>query len=110
MKRGDVWLVGLDPTSGPEQQRARPVLVVSHAALNEVTGTPIVLPISTCGSFQRRRGFAVSLDKADIRTKGAIRCDQPRALHLEARNGRHIDTVPQNIADEVTARLVTLLE
>ena len=110
MKRGDIWLVSLDPTSGHEQQGTRPVLVVSRAAFNELTGTPIVLPITTGGSFARLHGFAVSLDKVGIRSKGVIRCDQPRALDLEARNGRHIDTVPQNIVDEVIARLVTLFE
>lgn len=110
MKRGDIWLVSLDPTSGHEQQGTRPVLVVSRAAFNELTGTPIVLPITTGGSFARRQGFAVSLDKVGIRSKGVIRCDQPRALDLEVRNGRHIDTVPQNIVDEVMARLVTLFE
>ncbi len=85
-------------------------MVVSRAAFNELTGTPIVLPITTGGSFADRHGFAVSLDNAGIETKGVIRCDQPRALHLEARNGRHIDTVPQNIVNEVIARFVTLFE
>ena len=110
MKRGEVWLVSLDPTSGHEQQGTRPVLVVSPAAFNELTATPVVLPITTGGRFARRRGFAVSLDEAGIRTKGVIRCDQPRALDLDARNGRHLDTVPEHIMDEVLARLVTLFE
>ena len=110
MKRGEVWLVRLDPTSGHEQQGTRPVLVVSPAAFNELTATPIVLPITTGGRFARRRGFAVSLDEAGTRTKGVIRCDQPRALDLGARNGRHVDTVPEHIMDEVLARLVTLFE
>lgn len=110
MKRGDIWLVSLDPTSGHEQQGTRPVVVVSPADFNKLTGTPIVLPITTGGSFARRNGFAVSLDKAGIRTKGVIRCDQPRTLDLKARNGRHIDTVPPDIVYEVIARLATLFE
>ena len=31
------------------------------APFNELTGTPLVLPITTDGRFARRRGFAVSL-------------------------------------------------
>ena len=110
MKRGDVWLVSLDPTAGHEQQGTRPVLVVSPAAFNEVTATPIVLPITTGGRFARQRGFAVSLDEAGTRTKGVIRCDHPRALDLGARNGRRVDTVPEHIMAEVLARFVPIFE
>lgn len=109
MKRGDIWLVTLDPAAGHEQQGRRPVLIVSPAAFNKVTRTPVVLPITTGGSFARRRGFAVLLEEAGTRTTGVIRCDQPRALDLGARNGEHLETVPDPIMDDVLARLATLL-
>ena len=32
MKRGEVWLVGLDPAAGHEQKGHRPVLIVSPEA------------------------------------------------------------------------------
>ena len=110
MRRGDIWLVSLDPTAGHEQQGTRPVLIVSPAAFNELTGTPVVLPVTTGGRFARRRGFAVSLKDAGIRTTGVIRCDQPRALDLAARNGRRVESVPEHIMDDVLARLATILE
>ena len=110
MRRGEIWLVSLDPTSGHEQQGTRPVLIVSPAPFNRLTGTPIVLPITTGGSFARRAGFAVSLTGAGTRTTGVIRCDQPRALDLAARNGRRLETVPEHITDDVLARLATVLE
>ncbi len=109
MKRGDIWLVSLDPTAGHEQRGTRPVLIVSPEAFNALTGTPVVLPITTGGNFARRRGFAVSLEGAGTRTRGVIRCDQPRALDVRARRGRHVDTVPGRIMDDVLARLATLL-
>ena len=110
MKRGDIWLVSLDPTAGHEQQGTRPVLIVSPAAFNNLTGTPVVLPITTGGSFARRRGFAVSLEGAGTRTNGVIRCDQPRILDLGARNGKRLETVPEHIMADVLARLATILE
>ena len=110
MNRGDIWLVSLDPTSGHEQQGTRPVLIASPAGFNELTATPVVVPITTGGQFARRRGFTVSLDGTGTRTKGVVRCDQPRALDLGARNGRHVDTVPEHIMDEVLARIATLFE
>ena len=110
MQRGDIWLVSLDPSAGHEQQGTRPVLIVSPDAFNKLTGVPVVLPITTGGSFARRRGFAVSLDGAGTQTTGVIRCDQPRVLDLGARRGRRIETVPDPIVNDVLARLATILE
>jgi mRNA-degrading endonuclease toxin of MazEF toxin-antitoxin module len=59
-----------------------------------LTKVPIVLPITTGGNFARIRGFAVSLTGVGTRTTGIIRCDQPRALDLEARGGRKLENAP----------------
>ena len=59
MRRGDIYLVSLDPTAGHEQSGSRPVLVVSPAEFNEATKLPVILPITNGGEFARRLGFAV---------------------------------------------------
>lgn len=105
-ERGDIYLVNLDPTSGHETQGRRPVLVVSPAAFNKLTGVPVVLPITQGGSFARMAGFAVPL--TGTATQGIIRCDQPRAIDCQARGGRKLEHVPSTIMDEVLARLATL--
>ncbi|WP_276944097.1 type II toxin-antitoxin system PemK/MazF family toxin [Ferrimicrobium acidiphilum] len=110
MERGDIYLVSLDPTSGHEQQGTRPVLVVSATAFNRLTRTPIVLPITTGGNFARTAGFAVSLQEAGTKTTGVIRCDQPRAIDLGARNARRLESVPALVMDEVLARLIPIFE
>lgn len=110
MKRGEIWLVGLDPTHGHEQKGRRPVLIVSPEPFNAVTKVPIVLPITTGGNFARTAGFAVSLIGSGIRTTGVVRCDQPRALDLKARGGKKLEKVPDAIMDEVLARLRTIFE
>jgi mRNA interferase ChpB len=110
VERGDIYLVSLDPTAGHEQQGTRPVLVVSPAAFNRLTKTPVVLPITTGGNFARTAGFAVSLADAGTKTTGVIRCDQPRALDLGARNGRKLESAPAAILDEVLAKLAPLFE
>ncbi len=110
MECGDIYLVSLDPTAGHEQQGHRPVLIVSPAAFNRLTKTPIVLPITTGGSFARMAGFAVSLMGAGTQTTGVVRCDQPRALDLGARRARKLESVPADLMDDVLARVVTLFE
>lgn len=110
MKRGEIWLVGLDPTEGHEQKGRRPVLIVSPEAFNRVTKVPVVLPITTGGSFARTAGFAVALTNAGTKTTGMVRCDQPRALDLGARSGKKLETVPDAIVDDVLAKLTAIFE
>lgn len=110
MERGDIYLVPLDPTTGHEQRGTRPVLIVSPLAFNKLTGTPIVLPITSGGNFARTAGFAVSLIGAGMETTGVIRCDQPRAIDIRARQGRKLENVPEVVINEVLAKLTTILE
>ena len=108
VKRGDIYIVSLDPTAGHEQSGSRPVLVVSPAEFNEATKLPVILPITNGGEFARRLGFAVPL--SGIKTTGVVRCDQPRVIDLAARHAYKVDTLPVSVMDEVLARVVTLFE
>jgi mRNA-degrading endonuclease toxin of MazEF toxin-antitoxin module len=110
MKRGEIWLVGLDPTHGDEQKGRRPVLIVSPEAFNRVTKVPVVLPITSGGNFARTAGFAVTLEGAGTKTTGIIRCDQPSALDVGARGGKKLESAPETIVDEVLARLTPIFE
>ncbi|WP_276964225.1 type II toxin-antitoxin system PemK/MazF family toxin, partial [Ferrimicrobium acidiphilum] len=64
----------------------------------------------TGGNFARTAGFAVSLQEAGTKTTGVIRCDQPRAIDLGARNARRLESVPALVMDEVLARLIPIFE
>ena len=108
MKRGDIYLVSLDPSEGREQRGSRPVLVVSPAEFNEATRLPVICPITSGGDFARRIGFAVPI--TGIKTNGVVRCDQPRVLDLGARNARKVDTLPAPLMEEVLAKLAPIFE
>ena len=78
-RRGEVYLVALDPTQGGEIRKTRPALVVSPDDLNEYLRTVIVAPMTTGGyaaqwrvpcRFRRRSGF-VAVDQ--VRTVDATR-------------------------------------
>jgi len=49
VKRGEIWLVNLDPTVGSEIQKTRPCVVVSPAELNDNLRTVIVAPMTSQG-------------------------------------------------------------
>jgi len=108
VKRGDIYLVSLDPTAGKEQRGSRPVLVVSATEFNEATGLPVICPITNGGDFARRIGFAVPV--TGIKTTGVVRCDQPRVVDLVARHGRKVDTLPAPLVEEVLAKIAPLFE
>ena len=68
VRRGDVFLVSLDPTRGGEIQKTRPCVVVSPDELNAHLRTFIVTPLTTGGHpypfripcrFQGRTGYIV---------------------------------------------------
>jgi len=70
-RRGQVYLVALDPTLGSEIRKTRPCLIVSPDEMNNHLLTIIVAPMTTSGReypwritcrFQRRSGF-VALDQ-----------------------------------------------
>jgi mRNA interferase ChpB len=108
MRRGDIYLVDLEPTLGKEQRGHRPVVIVSPDDFNAATQLPIVLPITNGGDFARRLGFSVLLE--GTKTTGVVRCDQPRVLDLYARNGRKVESLPPAVLVEVMARVVTIFE
>lgn len=58
--------------------------------------------------FARRIGFSVPL--AGIKTTGVVRCDQPRVLDLNARNGYKVESLPVFIMGEVLAKVITIFE
>ena len=83
IRRGQVYLVRLDPTLGSEIKKTRPCTVVSPDELNEHLRTVIVAPMTTGGRaypwrprcrFRGRGGF-VALDQ--LRTADVERLVKP---------------------------------
>lgn len=47
VKRGEVWLVNLDPTVGSKIQKTRPCVIISSPEMNDYLRTAIVAPMTT---------------------------------------------------------------
>ena len=104
MKRGDIYVVGLEPAAGREQRGKRHAIVVSRADMNKKF-LPIVCPITGGGVAPREAGVAVSLQGAGLRTDGVVLCHQVRALDIKERNGKFVEQAPDYIVTEVLAAL-----
>lgn len=101
MKRGEIWLVNLDPTVGVEIQKSRPCVVVSPAELNNSLRTVIVAPMTSQG-FDAP--FRVPVTHAGI--NGLIVLDQIRAVDKV----RLVKKLGATSAKTLAATLTTLQE
>lgn len=110
-RRGEIWLVELDPARGSEVQKTRPVVVVSSNALN---GLPIrmVTPLTTFQPKHTKRNWAVFLDATPatgLTRKTTMMPEQARCVALE-RFVRLEGTVPPYVMDDLDAALKIVLD
>ena len=101
MKRGEIWLVNLDPTVGSEIKKSRPCVVLSPAELNNNLRTVMVAPMTS-------KGFAAPfrVPVTHARTKGLIVLNQLRTVD-KVRLVKRLGAVS---AKTLTAALTTLQE
>ncbi len=105
--RGDVYWADLNPTRGREQAGLRPVLIISHEALNRHSGTVIALAIT---SQPQRAGFPLAHPVETLRLPKAswIKISQIRTLAVE-RLGRRIGALSADEVDRVVEGLFELV-
>ncbi len=101
MRRGEIWLVNLDPTIGSEIRKARPCVVVSPGEMHDHLRTVIVAPMTT---KSRPAPFRVAVTHGG--KKGLILLDQVRAVD-KARLAKKLGAVS---AKTLTSTLSTLQE
>jgi mRNA interferase MazF len=77
-RRGEVHLVGLDPTRGREMKKTRPCVVVSPDELNSHLQTVIVAPLTSAG-----RPYPFRVPCHFERAPGSIVLDQLRTVDRE---------------------------
>jgi mRNA interferase MazF len=75
VKRGDVWLIKLDPTVGSKIQKTRPCLVISPDELNASLRRVIVAPLTT-----KSQPTSFRLPVTFRQTPGLILFDQIRTV------------------------------
>jgi len=101
VKRGEIWLVNLDPTIGSEIRKTRPCVVVSPAEMHDHLRTVIVAPVKT---RNHAAPFRIGLTHGG--QKGLILLDEMRAVD-KARLAKRLAAVS---AKTLTSTLMTLQE
>ena len=104
--RGDVVWLEFTPQSGHGQAGRRPAVVISPLAYNEKSGLALFCPIT---SQIKGYPFEVELPKG-IKVKGAILTDQIKSLDWKARKAKVICKLPNEVLQEVIAKVTVLIQ
>jgi mRNA interferase ChpB len=109
VKRGDIYMVDLDPTIGHEIKKRRPVLIVSPTEFNR-RNLPLVAPITSGGAMARLGLMTVALAGTGTATTGVVLCNQIRTLDIGERRGKRLERAPDEITRVVVARVADIFE
>ncbi|HPC37020.1 MAG TPA: type II toxin-antitoxin system PemK/MazF family toxin [Candidatus Marinimicrobia bacterium] len=82
LRRGDVYLVNLDPTVGFEMGKLRPAMVVQNNIGNQYSPVTIIAPISSVKEITKPLPVMVFLskEKAGLDADSYIDCGQIRTV------------------------------
>ncbi len=81
LKRFDIWIADLNPPSGSEPGKVRPVVIVQTDLLNNFHPSTLICPLTT-NIIQEAEILRVNLAKNEgsIKKRSAILIDQLRAI------------------------------
>ena len=103
-RRGDIWLVNLDPTIGSEIKKTRPALVISNDINNEYAGAVTVLPISDRGNKVYPFEVAVSSEDATLTKASKIKCQQIRTVD-KSRLAKFLGAIHKDLFSQIQEAL-----
>jgi len=79
-KRGEVFLVCLDPTVGSEINKTRPALVISNDINNQFSDTVTVIPITSTVEKVYPFEIFLSSGEAGLSKNSKAKCNQIRTI------------------------------
>jgi mRNA interferase MazF len=103
--RGDLIWITLNPQAGHEQSGRRPALVLSPQSYNGKVGLALLCPITRQA---KSYPFEVVLPSG-LPITGAVLADQMKSLDWKARQAEFICKAPEELINDVLAKLATLL-
>lgn len=111
MRRGEIWLINLDPTVGAEIRKTRPAVIVNDDAIG-ILPLKVVTPITDWKSRHEAAPWMVRLDpdkRNKLRKTSAVDTFQVRSLS-EQRFIRLLGELSPEKVDAVTEALAVVLQ
>jgi mRNA interferase MazF len=110
-RRGEVWLVGFDPTVGAEIQKTRPAVVISSDALGRLPIT-LVVPITDWKDHYARNVWHIYLQpdsKNGLSKPSAADALQLRSLDHQ-RFIRRLGEVSSSMLEDICVAVCSIIE
>lgn len=79
-RRGEVWLINLDPVVGNEIGKTRPGLIISNDVGNQYAGTVTVLPLTSNTLKLYPFEALVRASDSGLKKDSKVKCDQIRTV------------------------------
>ena len=110
-KRGEIWLVQLDPTRGQEIKKTRPAIVISSDIFNS-TSMRIIVPVAKWQPKFKTRPFMIPITQSsenglDVDSAGNVL--QVRSVTTE-RFVRCLGTVSAEVMQELLMGLILCID
>jgi mRNA interferase MazF len=101
MRRGEIWLVDLDPVRGSEANKRRPAIIVSNDAANstaEQLGRGVVTVVPVTSNVRHVYPFQILLPAGEtgLRTDSKALAEQVRSVDAQ-RLAKHVATAPLHL-------------
>ena len=110
MRRGEVWLVNLDPTVGAEIQKTRPAVIVSTDLMGKLP-LRIVVPVTEWKERYASVPWMLRVDPDSLNGLekiSSIDCFQVRSISKH-RFTRCMGILPEAVMDEIIRRICLVL-
>lgn len=110
-KRGEVWLVQLDPTRGQEIQKTRPAVVISSEMFSSIP-LRIIIPVATWQPKFQNRPFMILIQRTEencLDADSAGNVLQVRSVTTE-RFVRCIGKVSETVVQELVIGLIICVD
>ena len=109
MRRGELWLVDLDPVRGSEADKRRPAVVVSNDGANSAAtrlGRGVITVVPVTSNVTRVLPFQVLLPRgtAGLERASKAQAEQVRSVAVE-RVGRALGVLPAAIVAQLDEAL-----
>ncbi|MBT9317808.1 endoribonuclease MazF [Leptothoe spongobia] len=94
-----------DPTKGHEQRGHRPALVISPRSYNAKSSLALFMPIT-----RQQKGYPFEvLLPSGLQVQGVILADQIKCLDWKAHKVQFVETVSEDLIEEVQAKVEPLI-
>ena len=108
---GEVWTIDLEPTTGREQRKERPCVIISADEFNG-GGADLVIAAPITKGGHPRVPWHIDVEKGEggLRFSGHVMCEQMRTLSLQRFSGSAWGRLADSTMRMVRDRLMVLLD